>query len=102
MCYKIYCLVSVIGKPTHLTVENSSTQDTINLTWNDPEEGGNAMEVELYVVTVTPGDNSLETKGNKIEISNLDSNTNYLLSVAAQGTDSRNGTRATVNGITGI
>jgi len=90
----------VIDKPTHLSVENR-TQDAISLSWSDPKEGGNALEIELYMVTVTPGIKSLETMSKKIEILLLDSNTIYLLTVAAQGTDRRAGTQSKINGITG-
>ena len=80
----------VFTEPKSLTIKNKSAS-TFNLSWSEPDVGGNALTVMEYIVRWNSHNNSGGGRSVTVPrifavLNNLSSNTEYYISVAARGT----------------
>ena len=90
---------TVLDKPTSPIV-NNVTESSINISWT-PFLGGGASTITGYLVSVAPDEgNPPNVQETTATISGLTSNTEYTVSVAAMGSDGRNGATSMTSAIT--
>ena len=94
--------VTVLDKPT-LPVINDVTESLINISWKTPPLSGGATRINGYLVTIFPDEgNPPNVEGTTANIKGLISNTEYLISVAALGSDGRSGDALERTVVTGM
>ena len=81
----------MLGKPTALTLEESTDSDLI-ISWTPPDDGGGAQKITGYDVTVNPGNQTCLMTNTTTLISGITSNTKYVVTVAARNEDNIPGT----------
>ena len=92
----------VFGKPTDVTV-TERTSSNIRLSWNEPGTGGCATTITGYKISCTPPHGTTTTGDEaSAEISGLNSNTDYNITVAAQSLTGDGDESDLVNGTTGM
>ena len=96
---------SVHSPPTSLEAQVTS-ESRVNLTWNKPDAGGNANEIESYLVTWSSHQNDNSTLVNDnapvvfAQVNGLISNSKYVITVLAMASDDAKGVPATANATT--
>ncbi|CAK8684489.1 unnamed protein product [Clavelina lepadiformis] len=91
---------TVFGKPTDVTV-TERTSSNIRLSWNEPGTGGCATTITGYKISCTPPHGTTTTGDEaSAEISGLNSNTDYNITVAAQSLTGDGDESDLVNGTT--
>jgi len=102
LIWKPIKLILGIGKPQS-TVANSTSEESIVLSWKAPEIGGGALAISKYVVSWTSSVSDVlnfETEKNSTQIMGLTSSTTYNITVAPVGIDDRMGESSETEGTT--
>lgn len=84
----MFFLPLVFQEPSSLTIEETTTASSIFLSWNEPPVGGGEQGVKEYVISWSSdgvSDDNVTVSSTFAEISPLQSNRNYAISVAARG-----------------
>jgi len=68
-----------------------TTETSLHLTWNNPNAGGEAVDLDFYWVDIILKNMTLQTNESSVVILGLSSNTEYKLQVTAVGKDGRSG-----------
>ena len=90
MLFNGYRFFKVLGQPLSFTINGSST-NFINLAWHQPDLGGRAFPIQKYVVYEITTGNERNTTTNSIKFDQLNSNSAYMFTVAAEAINDRVG-----------
>ena len=89
------------GKPESPSLDGA-TQSSINVSWAEPAADGGANQIQKYLISCSPDCENARFQGTSAIIDHLVSNSKYLITIAAVGSDERTGAASKVlPGITG-
>ena len=90
----------MLNKPNLIDIKEV-TESSINITWDAPSLEGGATNITGYQVIVIPDEgNPAIVQGTTANITGLISNTEYVISVAATGSNERTGAASNTTVVT--